>query len=176
MQDPWVQPLCVLPGAEAQAQRGPWAPHLPHLPHRRLSPGRLSWERCVVGTPHSGYPSLPAMVIPDGRRTQGLAGWVWRVWGTSECPIPPEMLVILRGGGLLCAQVPPSGSQSILLATMWVMGREVGTGTEGTAVAQSQRPQPCCLPTPTVSQRCLFFPAHTLCHGASSFPSYSEGF
>lgn len=47
----------------------------------------------------------------------------------------------------------------------------------GNSVAQPQRRQPHCLPTPTVSQRCLFFPGPRTLHGASSsFPSYLGDF
>lgn len=82
------------------------------------------------------------------------------------------MLSVAKDGGSLYPPLPCK-VQSPPVAPGGVTGQAGGLRHCRNSVAQPQRRQPRCLPTPTVSQRCLFFPGPRTLHGASSsFPSY----
>lgn len=155
---------------------GPSAPASPAP--TAVSSGRLSWERCAVGTPHPGHPSLHATVILNGGSVQlvPFPGPGREGTGSSN----PEMHGDAGSSQGQRSCVHPHLSckvQSSPVAPDWVTGQAGGLRHCGNSVAQPQRRQQHCLPTPTVSQRCLFFPGPRTLHGASSsFPSYLGDF
>lgn len=104
----WGMGVQPLPSAVcgSVSTEGPWAPLflLLLLPHYLPSLGRLSWEQCVVCTPHHGYPSPCALLLslhPHQDRVgnrgdgppQGLQRYYWATGHAQSAllhiPLPP---------------------------------------------------------------------------------------
>lgn len=104
----WGMGVQPLPSAAcgSVSTEGPWAPLflLLLLPHYLPSLGRLSWEQCVVCTPHHGYPSPCALLLSlhphqdrVGNRGDGPPQGLQRYYGATghaqsallHIPLPP---------------------------------------------------------------------------------------
>lgn len=136
-----------------------------------------------MGTVRCRYPSAGVPLLAfhrDSEWSVGAACALSRAWQGGHGELQSRMHE--DAGGIQGQRSPvyPHLSckvQSPPAAPGWVMGQAGGLRHCGNSVAQPQRRQPHCLPTPTVSQRCLFFPSPRTLHGASSsFPSYLGDF
>lgn len=123
----WGMGVQPLPSAAcgSVSTEGPWAPLflLLLLPHYLPSLGRLSWEQCVVCTPHHGYPSPCALLLSlhphqdrVGNRGDGPPQGLQRYYGATGH----------AQSALLHIPLPPSPPSTKCPYSPW--GKEMGAG------------------------------------------------
>lgn len=142
---------------------------------------RLSWERCAVGTPHPGYPSSCATVILDRGQAQPVPSpapsrvGVGYIVGAPPRGCSRDAASTQEGRSPACQCLPCQG-QEHLCGPRRVMRQGGGCQHHGNGMAQPQCQQPRYLPTPTVSQGCLFFPGpHALPRSPQLLPRLLSG-
>lgn len=128
------------------------SPWVPLLACHAASGWRTS-SACMPSTAWQGgqgeHRALCGGLLPQGCSKDAGSAQGWR---SPACPYPPCQ-----------GPVHPQGPR-------WAMGQGGGCRHRGNGVAEPQRQQPCRLPTPTVSQRCLFFPGPRATEPAAPSP------